>query len=32
MGVVTWHDADFVGMPAADAHRYDDEGLLVEYV
>jgi hypothetical protein len=32
MGVVTWHDANYVVMPAADAKRYDDEELLVEYV
>jgi hypothetical protein len=31
MGIVTWHDANFVVMPAEDAKKYDQEGLLVEY-
>jgi hypothetical protein len=32
MGIVTWHDANYVVMPAEDARRFDEEELLVEYV
>lgn len=32
MAVVTWHDDNYVVMPAAMARPYDEEDLLVEFV